>query len=207
MSRENYNHIYLAFYTYQYDTSTYCSIQNKLTDLWCGPFTHVQICYADKESNEKSVLCTLIHGRSKGVCHKRYSMERPGYVYIKIPLAPNQRKALEDSVERLTSHKTYFSFKLAYGFEEPPIVSTESDEGWYCSQLTGFLLKRCGVLSRNYDINVNPTEFFIIIRNAAESKSENCLLNPFTQKPLLKNADEIYTEFTGKTITDPKLVV
>ncbi|MEK6884377.1 MAG: hypothetical protein AABY22_32395 [Nanoarchaeota archaeon] len=208
MTRKNntssYTEIYLAFYVYQLDTSISCcsynGIESKLLDLWCGPFTHVQICHTDDIANEDGILNTFISRPSKEVKHVRCKLTRPGYVFTKIRLTKKQNDILMTTINHIKSHPTKFSYMLCTGMTTANDVNDDS-KNWYCSILTAYLLKRCGILEEDVNININVTELFYIIRNL--DTSDDCKINPFTKKALVtKSADEIFTSFTGKEILE-----
>ncbi len=192
------NDIYLAFYAYQLDTSVCFSWRNKILDLFTGPFTHVQICHITKETEEDIILNTLISQSTNEVMHGLYTLSRPGYVFVKLALTNGQRMELIRVIQKITSHETKFAWKLVYGFEKPPKEKTDMDRDWYCSQLVAYLLRSCGVLPKDFNVNVDVTELYVATR--CLPVASNCFAHPFTKQPLLHDADSVYEKFTQKKV-------
>lgn len=150
--------LYLAFYAYSQDTSAWFSCTTKMVDIWSGPFTHVQIIY-DSPNKFPNVLCTNLT-RNLGTMKKGvYSMDRPGYSFIKITMKEDQFTRFQKCETKLLQSNIHFSNTWMFGLVDNPKPLTTSTKGWYCAAMVQFMLRESGWLT-NYTEGPSCTSLY-----------------------------------------------
>ncbi len=187
--------IYLAFYVYALDSSTCFSPLNKLIDICTGPFTHVQLCYEEQKDVKWPLVRALnitneSDGIKKGIC----KMDRPGYVFIKVPMTSQELKALMRAESKLLNHKTYLDrLSMITGSANGRLTGEET--GWFCSQMINFLLVECGWLDDSPDNSPSVTGLYLKIKRKAELFRKvdiELKYNPFKPSIRIPSCLEVY---------------
>lgn len=210
--------IYVAFISKYYQKQTNINSSYKLMDFliqtFHPPFGHCSLAFEIKGvvsrhissavrnnslSSDNVLLCTSVSQKS-GFVHGLFRFENQGYCWSQLEadetLVEECLKMIEYMVARGLCN---FSAVDMYGvyclsdLERP----TRERNNWFCSQLTGFLLQKMGLLDQQINCSrLSASDLFLLIRENQSYKSIPCPLKTTTRKLHLENkitdADNIF---------------
>ena len=185
--------IHLGFYSYSSDLAAPRDNFLYLTDLFTGPFSHVVI-YLQRDSASLTWAINLSK-KTHMVVYGKMTVRATGYGFMRLKITKAQYVKLTETVKTIIAHPTHFDRWQAYGVRSFPRCTVEQ-EGWFCSQLVGFLLVEIGVL----DPRINPsklsvTNLYLLCRRAG-GIGVDC---PFLGNSPNTSADFIYLNGMKRT--------
>lgn len=231
-SSPNTRHVYIVFYSRFADPTAkfncfrpISSMLDMGVDFLTGPFTHCHLAYAWRASPDRDetveVLCTKITAYLGRVRHILFKDNRIGDCYLRLTLTDTEYNMLVKTAETMEKNPTcMFSYKEFFGLTTPDRPS-ETRQSWTCASLTGYLLQRIGVLSRDLNVNkLNVTDIYFLLRQATRICTQVDIY-PFQVyvPPVKKNApsvtpqklltpDEVFLQYRGLSSTvDIPLVI
>jgi hypothetical protein len=159
---------------------------------------HVSRCLRNPPL-DSVLLCTSVSGKS-GFKHGLFTFKKIGYSWTQLEAEEHLVEETLNIIQRMDERGTCgFSLVDMYGI---PCLSDSSrpnreKDNWFCSQLTGFLLQKLGILEEQINCTkVSTTDVFLLIREHETYKSISCPLYQTVVKLKLQNkvtnADEIY---------------
>lgn len=157
------------------------------------------------------LLCTSVSQKS-GFIHGLFPFKKIFYSWTQLEAEEHLVEESLNIIQRMDERGTCrFNMVDMYGV---PCLSdssrpTREKDNWFCSQLTGFLLQKLGILEEQINCTkLSTTDVFLLIREHETYKSISCPLLPTVLKLKLQNkvtnADEIY-KLTMKTDVIPLL--
>jgi hypothetical protein len=193
------NYIYLAFYSKSEDpTEREFDMLQFVSNLFTGPFTHVQLCTGDLDGRG-SVRCLNLTRKLVYVTYDMFVMDRPGYCYMKIPVSAIQHKKLIALCEDLKKANGQFSrlefYGLRCGCHEACSVKKKE---WFCSELIAWVLIEIGLIpsSKCDPYQTSCTKLYLLARTI--NNATQLEYNPFfTERTLVLAPDAIYTGYFG----------